>query len=112
MEKLCEPTDIPEDSAKSFRQGKTPFFVVHRDGLYTAFVNWCPHLGIDLNYEPDKFLDMDNTFILCANHGALFETATGKCLSGPCAGQSLIPIPCEIRADGLYVGKVPARPEP
>jgi nitrite reductase/ring-hydroxylating ferredoxin subunit len=110
MEKLCELNDIPEGSAKSFRQGLKPFFVVHRDGQYTAFVNWCPHLGIELNYEPDRFLDVEGNFIICVNHGALFETQTGQCLSGPCVGRNLISVPCETRDDGIYIGEVPDRP--
>lgn len=111
MEKLCELADIPEGEAKAFRRDGTPFFVVHRDGEYTAFVNWCPHIGVELNYEPDRFLDSEGYFIMCANHGALFETQTGNCVSGPCVGRSLIPVECKIQADGLYIGEVPPRPE-
>lgn len=110
MEKLCELSTIPEGQAKGFRRDNTPFFVVHRDGEYTAFVNWCPHIGVELNYEPDRFLDSEGHFIICSNHGALFETHSGNCLSGPCAGRHLIPIDCEAKADGLYIGPIPPVP--
>lgn len=111
MEKLCELADIPEGQAREFHHEGTPFFVVHRDGEYTAFVNWCPHVGVELNYEPNRFLDTEGYYIICANHGALFETQTGLCVSGPCVGGSLIPIACQAKPDGLYIGDVPRKRE-
>jgi nitrite reductase/ring-hydroxylating ferredoxin subunit len=80
--------------------------VVKHDGLVRAFVNWCPHLGIELNFMPDQFMDSDNQFIMCANHGALFEIDSGDCLSGPCSGDKLIPVPLEVRGDEVWLGPV------
>src|SRR3546814_9425075 len=59
-------------------------FLVHHNGQVRAFVNRCPHWGIELNYQPNVFLDMDKQYIQCANHGALFETDSGACIQGPC----------------------------
>ena len=38
---------------------------------------------------PDQFLSADLQLIVCATHGAQFEIHTGRCVSGPCLGQSL-----------------------
>ena len=32
---------------------------------------------------------MDNMFIQCSTHDALFEIDTGLCIAGPCVGDSL-----------------------
>ena len=37
------------------------------------------------------------TTIRCVMHGALFEMETGSCLSGPCLGLGLQPLPVHVR---------------
>ena len=37
--------------------------------------------------------------ILCATHGALFRIEDGHCLSGPCVGESLTPLPVSIEGE-------------
>jgi nitrite reductase/ring-hydroxylating ferredoxin subunit len=106
MEHVCNLTDIPDDSAREFQKDGQPVVLVKHDGLVRAFVNWCPHLGIELNFMPDQFMDSDNQFIMCANHGALFEIDSGDCLSGPCSGDKLIPVPLEVRGDEVWLGSV------
>lgn len=54
-----------------------------------AYLNICPHLGIELNWMPGKFMDADNLFIQCSTHGALFKPGTGECIAGPCQGDAL-----------------------
>lgn len=63
---------------------------------WLAYKNTCPHQYLPLNWNPHQFLDKNNEFIVCAMHLALFELATGRCVVGPCAGKSLIPLPIEI----------------
>ena len=41
--------------------------------------------------------------ILCTGHGAEFEVATGKCLTGPCQGQSLTALPVRVMEGVIYV---------
>ena len=71
-------------------------------------MNWCPHLGIELNFMPDQFMDEENTFIMCANHGALFEVESGNCLSGPCANECLKAVELEVRDGQICLGELPA----
>lgn len=76
-------------------------FVVRRGEAVRAYVNHCPHAGFPLNLGPDRFLAPHAPFILCAAHGALFEIESGECVSGPCAGLALRPLP--VRVTGGYV---------
>ena len=86
---LCRLSDLPVQGSKGFDLPQTRLFVV-RDysGVY-VYLNRCPHLGIPLQWRADRFLDNDGHYILCSNHGALFEKNTGLCLQGPCRGESL-----------------------
>lgn len=63
-----------------------------------AYVNQCPHLGIELNWMPGRFMDADNLFIQCSTHGALFKPGSGECIAGPCQGDSLAAL--DLRIDG------------
>ncbi|MEM7304152.1 MAG: Rieske (2Fe-2S) protein, partial [Pseudomonadota bacterium] len=60
------------------------------------------HNSAALDWAPDQFLDYDNEYIQCANHGALFELHNGYCIYGPCSGQSLQPIKIEIKNDLIF----------
>ena len=62
---------------------------MHKEGAYSAYINSCPHTGINLEWQEDQFLDMDNMFIQCSTHDALFEIDTGVCVAGPCVGDQL-----------------------
>lgn len=67
-------------------------FVFLRDGRLYAYLNRCPHLGIELNWMPGRFMDSDDCFIQCATHGALFVPEDGHCIAGPCQGDALTPL--------------------
>lgn len=101
---LCHSNEIEDPGSRGFeiRHGRKrlSLFVVHRDGMFTAFINSCPHTGVNLEWQQDRFLDMDNFYIQCASHDALFETGSGLCIAGPCVGQSLQALAVEI-IDGL-----------
>jgi nitrite reductase/ring-hydroxylating ferredoxin subunit len=57
-----------------------------------AFENVCPHAGRRLDWAPGKFL-LHEGDLVCAHHGARFELREGRCLGGPCLGQSLRRLP-------------------
>lgn len=101
--RLCALADIEEGQARGFEFGRKSVIAVVRDGNLYTFVNWCPHLGIALNFYPDEFLDQERQFLMCANHGALFEIETGECVSGPCQGETLLPVPHDIRDGDIWV---------
>lgn len=78
-------------------------FVVYDRGQVYAYHNHCPHTGANLNWMPDQFLTVDNTFIQCSIHGALFKLDDGLCVRGPCQGQSLSKIICIMEDSQIYV---------
>ena len=90
---LCHTDEISDPGSKSFEiehgRKHISLFVVHKDGAFNAFINSCPHTGASLDWQQDQFLDMDNMFIQCSTHDALFEIDTGSCIAGPCVGDHL-----------------------
>ncbi|WP_323752217.1 Rieske (2Fe-2S) protein [Marinobacter sp.] len=77
-EKAVEPEGMPLTG-----------FVFLDNGTPRAYLNVCPHLGIELNWMPGRFMDPDNLFIQCSTHGALFKPGNGECIAGPCQGDAL-----------------------
>jgi len=102
VEQLEEPGSRGFDVA-GVASGGAAFFVVRKDGEVHAFRNRCPHTGAPLEWQPDRFLDMDNSFIECAMHGALFRVGDGMCLRGPCAGQALQALPIRVKDGKIEV---------
>jgi nitrite reductase/ring-hydroxylating ferredoxin subunit len=83
------------------RGGEEKGFVVRHDGRPCAFVNSCPHLGTELDWQPGEFFEESGLYLVCSTHGALFEPRTGFCVAGPCRGASLEPL--EVREQGGHV---------
>lgn len=81
-------------------------FLFLDQGTPRAYLNLCPHLGIELNWMPGRFMDSDNLFIQCATHGALFKPADGECIAGPCQGDALTPLELRER-DGQVEVRLP-----
>lgn len=102
---VCHIDDIDHESSKGFEIGELNFFAVKRDGVITLFENNCPHLGVNLEFQEDQFLDADNFYIMCSTHGALFQSEDGKCVYGPCQGESLSPVEFEIIEQQLYISE-------
>ena len=67
-------------------------FVIRHSEKAHAYLNRCAHLFLELDWDTGEFFDHDGEFIVCANHGALFEPDTGLCINGPCYGMSLTKI--------------------
>lgn len=97
---LCSLADLDATGSKGFAVGEGDWplrgFLVKTSKGISAYVNYCPHAGHPLNFKADKFLTPDRNLILCASHGALFTRDEGKCIAGPCPGQSLTRIPVEV----------------
>jgi nitrite reductase/ring-hydroxylating ferredoxin subunit len=89
---LCHSDEIAEGKSKGFQLNETFLFAVKKRSQIYIYQNSCPHLGIQLEWQPDEFLDIDASMIQCSSHGALFRIEDGMCLLGPCLGQSLIPV--------------------
>jgi nitrite reductase/ring-hydroxylating ferredoxin subunit len=106
MLRLCHQNDIPEGGAKGFTLEADSVFAVKRDGQIYLYRNSCPHLGVELNWLEDQFLDLDGALIQCATHGALFTIESGACVAGPCRGSALQAVPFSV-ADGWVELRLP-----
>jgi nitrite reductase/ring-hydroxylating ferredoxin subunit len=97
---ICSLAELPEGTCRGFTLGAGDWplhgLIVRASGQVQAYLNRCPHAGHPLNLRPHDFLTADGTLLLCHSHGALFERQTGLCIAGPCAGQTLTPLPIEI----------------
>ena len=70
-----------------------------------AWLNVCPHAGRPLNWAPNQFIRDDQGQLVCAAHGAVFETDGGQCVAGPCQGASLKAVEV-IEEDGQILRRV------
>ena len=108
MRALCRLDEIADGAARGFGPapgGFTGLFAIRRGAEVSVFVNSCPHLGVPLDWAPDRFLTADGTQIVCSTHGALFALADGLCTDGPCEGAFLQAVPSVLQ-DGVVL--VPA----
>lgn len=103
---LCPAHALAEGEARGFcietAGGRRAVMLVRSGCRYYAYVNSCPHTGVNLDWVPDRFLDVSGEFIQCATHGALFRIGDGFCVHGPCAGRSLQALP--LFRDGDLLG--------
>lgn len=92
---------VPDKSARGFdptQSGNVTVFVVNRQGHFYAYRDVCPHYGdTTLPWKKHAYLDSQGKHIVCAAHRAIFTIDTGECLSGPCRGAYLKPVPLEVR---------------
>ena len=94
--RLCALSELEENVGRSFRSPAGEVILVLRDAQIYAWQNICPHLGIKLEFNPDEFMDCEQHYLLCSNHGALFQVEDGRCVAGPCQGESLLSVPISI----------------
>lgn len=100
---LCELDDIVDGGAKGFNADT--LFAIRRGQRVYLYKNHCPHAGTPLNWMPDRFLTADASTIICTTHGALFEIESGICVSGPCPGQKLTTVPCDVREGQIWIAE-------
>jgi nitrite reductase/ring-hydroxylating ferredoxin subunit len=76
------------------KQGETtlPAFAVKYDGKVYAYLNQCAHIAMEMDWQAGQFFDLDQRFIMCSTHAALYEPSTGLCIAGPCLGKQLKPV--------------------
>lgn len=76
-------------------------WVLKEQGQWAAFDNLCPHWRCALDANGDDVLSSYVGTLRCTIHGAEFRRRDGKCVSGPCEGDSLVPF--EVSDDGFYL---------
>ena len=84
--------------------GDAESLILHRQGdRVRAWLNVCPHAGRRLDWAPGQFLKSKDGLLVCAAHGASFETDQGECVAGPCRGASLRAVAVEIREGQVWL---------
>ncbi|MBO9546739.1 Rieske (2Fe-2S) protein [Caulobacter sp.] len=101
---------IPDGKARNYvlQIGEARFhgFVVRKGEAVFGYVDRCPHAGLPLAQELDRYLTPDGDLIMCSWHGAVFTVEEGTCVGGPCVGARLSPWPVEA-LDGRVVTAAP-----
>ena len=100
-------SDLAEGESKGFSHNDFSFFAVKKNNHIFLYKNACPHLGIELEWKEDDFLDAEGELIQCATHGALFIIEDGACVAGPCIGQQLQRLDYKLDSDGYVVVELP-----
>lgn len=105
--RLCALDEVPDDGSNGFLvetgPGRFGAMVIRKAGRVFVYINSCPHVGAPLDLKPGQFLNRERSHILCTTHGALFRIDDGYCVSGPCAGASLMALGAEVRDGAIYI---------
>jgi nitrite reductase/ring-hydroxylating ferredoxin subunit len=91
---ICRSEDVTERGrGQRFTvdtpQGPVPAFVVRYRGRVYGYLNRCAHVWVELDWQPGEFFDLSGLYLVCATHGAAYLPDSGRCVAGPCKGQSL-----------------------
>ncbi|MGH7929594.1 MAG: Rieske (2Fe-2S) protein [Candidatus Binatia bacterium] len=90
---VARVSELAHGASKKFTIRRGEFeaeaLLVNYQGQLFAYLNRCPHIGISLDWVDNQFFTVDGRYLMCANHGAVFEPPTGECVWGPCVGAAL-----------------------
>ena len=109
---LCLLSDLEEMQSIELTIEERKLFAIRQDNQLFAYWNSCPHMGIPLNWMPEKFLDLDGIFLQCSSHGALFKVDDGECVGGPCVGDHLSPVTLKRDGDQYFIAANQPLPAP
>jgi nitrite reductase/ring-hydroxylating ferredoxin subunit len=102
--RLCAAVDVDDGAARvvEIDAGPPPLevIVIRRDGDWIGYYNRCRHMAVPLNMLATVFVAGEA--LVCDHHGARFRVGDGYCTTGPCKGESLIPVALRER-DGTIV---------
>jgi nitrite reductase/ring-hydroxylating ferredoxin subunit len=80
----------------------TEAFLIRSKGNHYAYLNLCRHWTVGLDFDDNEFFSEDKNWLVCKNHGAVYQPVTGECVSGPCGGASLYRVPLVEKKGFLY----------
>lgn len=101
--RLCRAADVPAPGTLAVDVDGFAVLIVRTGAEPVAFVNACPHQYLPLTHRGAGVLSADGTKLICTNHDAVFDAATGAGLGGYGAGCELDAVPVEIDANGFLV---------
>ncbi len=98
----CLTLDIPIQNTVHSERLEI-LLVCYADNQLAAYLNRCPHTGVNLNWQPNQCFDFEQRYLACSLHGALFQPEDGFCVYGPCRGQGLQRVPLIIEGDEIFI---------
>jgi len=104
---ICDSAALAEGGGVRFalraQGGAEKGFAIRSCGIVRGYVNRCPHLGTELDWQAGEFFDVAGLYLVCSTHGAMFEPGTGYCVAGPCRGASLEPLQVREREGQVFL---------
>lgn len=88
---LCASADLADGGRAvvfdvCYRGENMRAFAIRYQGQAHAYLNQCSHVAMEMDIREGHFFDADGRWLLCANHGAVFQPDTGTCAGGPGRG--------------------------
>ncbi len=81
---------------------QTEAFLIRKDGRHYAYLNLCRHWTVGLDFDDNEFFTEDGEWLVCKNHGAVYNPISGECLGGPCGGAALYRVPLVEKEGFIY----------
>ena len=100
--------EIPEESTLVFTvedveaDEEKEAILVELDDEVAGWLNYCQHMT-HIKIDKGTGAPMRNGELVCANHGAYFESGTGYCSFGPCEGAYLEEVDVTVDAGTAYL---------
>lgn len=95
------PEGRPVEAEGEVEGSRESLVLLRRGDAVRAWLNVCPHAGRRLDWAPGQFLLSREGHLVCAAHGASFETEAGTCVAGPCRGDALRVVAVSTDAEGV-----------
>lgn len=99
---------VPEDGTFLFTvrdvetdEQREAILVDLEDGV-AAWLNYCQHFT-HIKLDKGSGAEMREGEIVCTNHGAYFESDTGRCSFGPCEGAYLTAVSVSVDDGDVYL---------
>jgi nitrite reductase/ring-hydroxylating ferredoxin subunit len=104
--KVASLGELKEGESKKFSIKRpdrvTEAFLIRKNGKNFAYLNLCRHWTVGLDFEDNDFFSEDKEWLVCKNHGAVYDPLTGECQGGPCGGASLYRVPLVEEGSVIY----------
>ena len=103
---VCRLHDVPDGGVIGVdppRQPGVPLILRRQGDRVQAWLNICPQDGRRMNRAPGLF-QVDDGSLRCSVRGAVFALDRGGlCISGPCRGRSLLPVPVQVLGEFVTI---------
>lgn len=100
---LCTTDRLTNGESLGIREAGMDILLVRWKENWYAYENRCPHNNRRLEWLEHQFFSPGKDFLQCSNHGALFLPNTGRCIAGPCNGESLRSLPLQVDDKQVYL---------